>query len=123
ADDYYLYRSRIKIETRSDRAQLGAPQLPEGEIKQDDYFGKQEIYHHELSASVPVARAAGSALDVPLSVTYQGCGRGICYPPIVKTLNVSLPSAGTGGAAPGLPSAVNPASTGSPAGMAAKAAG
>ena len=123
ADGYYLYRSRIKIETSSGQAQLGTPQLPAGEIKQDDYFGKQEIYHHELSASVPVARAGGSALDVPLSVTYQGCGRGICYPPIVKTLNVSLPSAGTGSGAPGLPSAVNPASTGSPAGMAAKAAG
>ena len=94
ADDYYLYRSRIKIETRSDRAQLGAPQLPEGEIKQDDYFGKQEIYHHQLAASVPVARGAGSALELPLSVTYQGCGRGICYPPIVKTVSINLPGAG-----------------------------
>lgn len=94
ADDYYLYRSRIKIETTSHRAQLGSPQMPEGEIKQDDYFGKQEIYHHQLAASVPVARAAGSALELPLSVTYQGCGRGICYPPIVKTVSVSLPGAG-----------------------------
>ncbi len=120
ADGYYLYRSRIKIGTTSGQAQLGAPQMPAGEIKQDDYFGKQEIYHHELSVSVPVARAAGSALDVPLSVTYQGCGRGICYPPIVKTLNVSLPTAGTGGGAAGLPS--TSASGASPAGMAAKPA-
>jgi thiol:disulfide interchange protein len=58
ADDYYLYRSRIKIETSSNRAQLGTPQMPAGEVKQDDYFGRQEIYHHQLAASVPVARAA-----------------------------------------------------------------
>ena len=122
ADGYYLYRSRIKIETASRQAQLGSPQMPEGEIKQDDYFGKQEIYHHELSASVPVARAAGAALDVPLSVTYQGCGRGICYPPIVKTLNVSLTGAGTGASGTTLPSAAGPASPASLAGMAAKAA-
>src|SRR6185312_11386845 len=101
ADDYYLYRSRIKIATTSNRAQLGAPQMPAGEIKQDDYFGKQEIYHHQLAASVPVARAAGSALELPLSVTYQGCGRGICYPPIVKSVSINLPGAGATGSASG----------------------
>jgi thioredoxin:protein disulfide reductase len=101
ADDYYLYRSRIKIETSSNRAQLGTPQMPAGEVKQDDYFGRQEIYHHQLAASVPVARAAGPGLQLPLSVTYQGCGRGICYPPIVKTVNISLPGAGASGNASG----------------------
>src|SRR6185437_4408298 len=108
-------RSRIKIETSSNRAQLGAPQMPEGEVKQDDYFGKQEIYHHQLTASVPVARAAGSAVDLPLSVTYQGCGRGICYPPIVKTVSISLP--GAGGSASG-----TAASSGADAGGGATAA-
>ena len=47
-------------------AQLGAAQMPAGQIKNDEYFGKQEIYHHELSARVPVARAGADPLDLPL---------------------------------------------------------
>ena len=105
ADGYYLYRSRIKVATTSDRAQLGALAMPTGHVKQDDYFGKQEVYHHELTATLPVARSGGAAFDLPLSVTYQGCAdAGLCYPPITKTFNVSLPSGG-GGASGGLPGA------------------
>jgi thiol:disulfide interchange protein DsbD len=73
ADGYYLYRARIKVATSSTTAQLGTTQMPTGQIKNDEYFGKQEIYHHELSAMVPVARAGAAPLDLPLEVTYQGC--------------------------------------------------
>lgn len=108
-DGYYLYRSRIKALTTSDRAQLGELALPTGETKIDDYFGKQEVYHHQLIGTVPVARSGGSQLELPLKVTYQGCATaGLCYPPIVKTVNVVLPpgiagqsAAGTGAAAAG----------------------
>src|SRR5262249_31134604 len=58
AEGYYLYRARIKIATASASAQLGAPQFPPGQFKTDEYFGRQEIYHHELRVTVPVARAA-----------------------------------------------------------------
>ena len=100
ADGYYLYRTRIKVETTSDRAQLGALAMPPGHVKEDQYFGKQEIYHHELTATVPVARSGGAAFDLPLNVTYQGCAdAGLCYPPITKTFNVSLPAGVAGGGA------------------------
>jgi thioredoxin:protein disulfide reductase len=101
ADGYYLYRSRVKAATTSDKAQLGALEMPAGEFKTDEYFGKQEIYHHELVVGVPVARASAAALAVPLKVTYQGCAHaGLCYPPITKEITVSLPggTAGTPGA-------------------------
>ena len=101
ADGYYLYRSRVKAATTSDKAQLGGLEMPAGEFKTDEYFGKQEIYHHELVVGVPVARASAAALAVPLKVTYQGCAHaGLCYPPITKEITVSLPSgsAGTPGA-------------------------
>src|SRR5690348_8507817 len=92
ADGYYLYHARIKVVTSSTSAQLGAPQFPPGQVKTDEYFGKQEVYHHELVVSVPVARAKGGALDLPLEVTYQGCAdAGLCYPPQTKTLTVHLP--------------------------------
>jgi thioredoxin:protein disulfide reductase len=101
ADGYYLYRTRVKAATTSIQAQLGTLEMPTGETKSDEYFGKQEIYHHELVAGVPVARASAAQLALPLQVTYQGCATaGLCYPPITKEITVSLPS-GTGGGASG----------------------
>ena len=100
ADGYYLYRTRVKAATTSDQAQLGALEMPTGETKSDEYFGKQEIYHHELVAGVPVARASAAELALPLQVTYQGCATaGLCYPPITKDITVSMPSGNGGGAA------------------------
>lgn len=102
ADGYYLYRSRIKVATTSTGAHLGTTQFPPGQVKNDEYFGRQEIYHHELSAIVPVVRARGGALGLPLQVTYQGCAdAGLCYPPITRTVQVSLPG-GTGASGPSL---------------------
>ena len=106
AEGYYLYRTRIKVSTPSRQAQLGTPQMPGGEFKTDEYFGKQEIYHHELAATVPVARAGGGAFELPLEVTYQGCAEaGLCYPPITKRVSVTLPAGGasTGTASQGSP--------------------
>ena len=102
ADGYYLYRARIRVKTTSPSAQLGAPQFPRGQMKTDEYFGKQEIYHHELVATVPIARASAGQLDLPLEVTYQGCAdAGLCYPPQTKTLVVRLPGAGAAGGGAG----------------------
>ena len=99
APGYYLYKSRLKI-ALDDRAatsppvQLGQLQLPTGDNKEDEYFGKQEVYHLNLVATLPLARAAGGALELPLKVTYQGCAdAGLCYPPETKRLVVSLPAA------------------------------
>jgi thiol:disulfide interchange protein DsbD len=108
ADGYYLYRARIKVATTSKQAQLGATQFPPGQVKNDEYFGRQEVYHHELTATVPVARAAAGTLELPLQVTYQGCAdAGLCYPPITKPVSVTLSAdkagAGGGSAAPGTP--------------------
>jgi thiol:disulfide interchange protein DsbD len=111
-EGYYLYKSRIKVATGSQEAQLGTPTLPKGTPKHDDYFGDQEVYHDSLEATVSIARKAGSGkLTLPLEVTYQGCAEaGLCYPPITKTLEVALgapvaasatPSDGAGSASGG----------------------
>ena len=96
ADGYYLYRQRIKVATAGTVAKLGTLALPTGETKTDEYFGKQEIYKHELTGTLPVVRPAGAALSsVPIQVTYQGCAvAGLCYPPITKTFSVALTSGG-----------------------------
>jgi len=105
AEGYYLYRARVRVATTSNEAQLGTLEMPTGETKTDEYFGKQEIYHHQLIAGVPVARASGGTqFQLPLKVTYQGCATaGLCYPPITKEISVNLPSGtSAGGAATGI---------------------
>jgi thiol:disulfide interchange protein DsbD len=95
-EGYYLYKSRIKFATTSPQAQLGTASLPTGQTKNDEYFGKQEVYHDELVATVPVTRS-GDAIELPLDVTYQGCAEaGLCYPPITQNLKVSLGGSGSG---------------------------
>jgi thiol:disulfide interchange protein DsbD len=107
ADGYYLYRARIKVATTGTGVELGTTQFPPGQVKNDEYFGRQEVYHHELEATVPVMRARGGALDLPLQVTYQGCAdAGLCYPPITQSVTVKLANdpAASSGAGPGGPS-------------------
>lgn len=97
-EGYYLYKSRIKVATTSKDVQLGAPSLPTGIKKNDEYFGEQEIYHDGVVGTVPVARAAGAAIELPIDVTYQGCAEaGLCYPPTTRHFTVQL-AGGAGGA-------------------------
>ena len=96
APDYYLYKERVKVATDTAGVQLGPIVLPSGEPKEDEYFGKTEVYHDELRAVVPVSRSAGAALPLVLKVTYQGCAEaGLCYNPITKTVSLELPPAST----------------------------
>jgi thiol:disulfide interchange protein DsbD len=101
-EGYYLYKSRIKVASPSKEAQLGAPTLPTGEMKTDEYFGTQEVYHDDVVATVSVSRPPGGAMELPLDVTYQGCAdAGLCYPPITKNLKVALPGADAAAASSG----------------------
>ena len=93
ADGYYLYRERLAAKTSAAAASLGRVSLPAGKKKYDEFFGEQEVYYHELVATLPVSRAGGTALELPLAVTFQGCAEaGLCYPPETKNLVVSLPA-------------------------------
>src|SRR3979490_300963 len=47
APGYYLYKSRLKFATSSPGLSLAPPELPDGDTKTDEYFGKQADYHME----------------------------------------------------------------------------
>ena len=99
AKDYYLYKDKVLVATSSPAAKLGAPELPPGKTKHDEYFGEQVVYYDELVANVPVSRRS-SLTELPLEVTYQGCAEaGLCYPPIRKQISVTLPPVSTAKAA------------------------
>ncbi|MGH6703089.1 MAG: protein-disulfide reductase DsbD domain-containing protein, partial [Bradyrhizobium sp.] len=98
APGYYLYRDRIQASAELANAKIGAPQFPAGQVKNDEYFGKQVVYHNELVVPLPVQRATDAALTVPLKVTYQGCAEaGLCYPPVTRQVLVELPPAASNG--------------------------
>ncbi|HLQ11851.1 MAG TPA: protein-disulfide reductase DsbD [Steroidobacteraceae bacterium] len=91
APGYYLYKSRLKFATSSPGLSLAPPELPEGDTKTDEYFGKQVVYHMELIAHLGVKRAPGASHLLDLAVTYQGCAEaGLCYPPITRPFKLDL---------------------------------
>jgi thiol:disulfide interchange protein DsbD len=93
ADEYYLYRDKVKVTSSAPGVQLGTPAMPSGKSKYDEYFGDQVVYYGELIANVPVINGGGLA-EIPLEVTYQGCAdAGLCYPPIRKSAVVRVASA------------------------------
>jgi thiol:disulfide interchange protein DsbD len=93
APGYYLYQSRLKFATTSPGMSLAPPELPDGDTKTDEYFGKQVVYHMELIAHLGVRRAANAGSQLDLAVTYQGCAEaGLCYPPITRPFKLDLTS-------------------------------
>jgi thioredoxin:protein disulfide reductase len=99
---YYLYRDRITVAADDAQATVGTPQFPEGVVKNDEYFGKQVIYHDSLVVPVPVNRSGSGATALKLKVTYQGCAEaGLCYPPQTRSVSLQLPGGGSGGGASG----------------------
>ncbi|MFO1504185.1 MAG: protein-disulfide reductase DsbD [Steroidobacteraceae bacterium] len=111
---YYLYRNKMKFAVDAGQpAALGAPDLPTGETKEDEYFGKQEVYHHDVVARIPVSRSSKDAFTLPLKVTYQGCAEaGLCYAPQTKTFQVALPAANAISALPAAASSVSAGGSG-----------
>jgi len=99
ADGYYLYRDRFRFAAEPAEVTLGPAQFPKGEIHEDKFFGKQEIYRGQLRIRLPL-QAAG-ADRVKVLVTSQGCADvGVCYVPQVQSAELLLASAGGAGAPP-----------------------
>ncbi len=82
---YYLYKQRITFKDASGQALAAA--LPAGDIKDDPNFGKQEVYHHDFSADIPLKTTG----NIQINARYQGCSeKGLCYAPQTKAFNLSL---------------------------------
>lgn len=91
----YLYRDKIILKTAGGDAV--AITLPPGQIKDDPTFGATEVYYDSIAADVAVA-------DLPTTghavVNYQGCAeRGICYPPVRKSVDLVTMTVTNGAAA------------------------
>ena len=94
ADGYYLYRKRMSFKVPEESGiVLGEPGLPEGKLKNDEYFGEMEVYYYNVAARLPVTQRPEGEQRFSVDVTYQGCAdAGLCYPPITKTFDLTLPA-------------------------------
>ncbi len=92
AKGYYLYRDKFRFAVDGDSVTLGTPVFPKGKEKDDENFGKVEVFYKNVAIRLPVERNASGELPLKLNVTSQGCAdAGVCYPPQMQTVAVTLP--------------------------------
>lgn len=89
APGYYLYRHTFEATPLTPDVRLGAWTTNQGEMHDDPHFGRVEVFFSPAEISVPVA--AAPTRDLTVRLAFQGCqADGICYPPMVRTLPVTL---------------------------------
>jgi len=109
ADGYYMYRDKFKFQVEG--AALGAPQLPPGKVKDDEFFGRVETYRNDVRIRLPIQPAAG-ATAVTLKTVSQGCAdAGLCYTPQEASASIKLPALAAAAAAAAAPAAASPPAT------------
>ena len=101
AKGYYLYRDKFRFTADSDSVTPGPPVFPKGKEHDDENFGKVEVYYTQVAIRLPLMRSVSGELPVKLNITSQGCAdAGVCYPPQMQTLAVTLPDPASAPAAP-----------------------
>lgn len=99
APDHYLYKDKFLVKiSEADGVTLGQAQLPSGDVKQDEFFGKIEAVHNVADIRLPLQRSNPSiAAHFTLDVSWQGCAENVlCYPPERKAFQVTLPEVEAG---------------------------
>ena len=93
---YYLYKTKLGVEPTGlmpADVQLTPGSLPAGIMKDDPNFGPTEIYQAPIDWPIQVS-GGQRPFNLTLAVRYQGCAsQGICYPPEIALLTVTLPAA------------------------------
>lgn len=93
APGYYLYKDKISFRsaTGDTRASLG--QMPEAEIRDDEFFGKVPVYRKDVAIEVKLSPDLNAKEQLRLIAKSQGCAEsGLCYPPHEQSLSLVLPA-------------------------------
>ena len=97
-EGYYLYRKRFAFDSLTPGITLGDPIFPEGEIHEDEFFGKSVVFRGRFGIELPILRRDAGPVSLQLQIKSQGCADfGLCYPPQTWTTAVSLPPSDDGG--------------------------
>ncbi|MCB1977703.1 MAG: protein-disulfide reductase DsbD [Nitrosomonas sp.] len=95
AKNYYLYRDKIAFEPHEPGIFIEKITLPKGKMKEDLTFGHVEVFYEPFQAIISLRREAPAPEQtLTLATTYQGCNEpvGVCYAPIKKDVNLTLPA-------------------------------
>ncbi|MEE8482759.1 MAG: protein-disulfide reductase DsbD [Acidiferrobacterales bacterium] len=94
AKNYYLYRNKFKFDVIKGNAKVLPMQIRKGKQKKDPLFGEVEVYVKSVTVKLPLKRTGTDAGILTLRITSQGCNDpiGVCYPPIIKTVDFALPA-------------------------------
>lgn len=93
--NYYLYRDKIVFKSQTAGAAVEKITLPDGEKKSDATFGEVEVYRNPFQAVISLKRQTVGDDKLVVAATYQGCNEpvGVCYAPINKVIELTLPAA------------------------------
>ena len=91
ADGYYLYKDKFKFSLEAAGLTITDVRLPEGKLKNDPDFGSVWVNYHDVDAQLTIKGKEVAVTTSELLVNYQGCKEDVlCYPPISKTLPITL---------------------------------
>lgn len=91
---YYLYKNKFGATTDNPDINISNFNLPTGKVKEDPAFGQVEVYYDQNQALASINFNDKTIKEFKLNVAYQGCKEdSVCYPPIKKTLLVTVPTA------------------------------
>lgn len=93
--EFYLYKHRFSFASRTAGIKLGEPLYPPGEMHEDEFFGRQEIFREKFTVSIPYqGNSAGEFFELEMKL--QGCADyGFCYVPLTWTETVRLAETST----------------------------
>jgi len=92
---YYLYRDKTSFRiAQGEGVSAGTPRFPPAKPFHDEHFGDVQVWFDYAEIPLPLQRTRGAAQDITLEAKFQGClTNGLCYPPMTRLLQVSLPAA------------------------------
>ena len=92
AKKHYLYKSKTRFALKnSPGVGIRDVALSSGEIKDDPFFGRIEVYKETVRADIALDRKP-SAGGMTLIAYFQGCNEalGICYPPLERSIELKF---------------------------------
>jgi len=85
APGYYTYKAKFKVSFEpSTKIETTYPQ---GDIKEDEFFGKQEVYFGKQI--ITILHKGQIPTNQKIIIDFQGCSeKGLCYPPSTHIINM-----------------------------------
>jgi len=98
APGYYMYLDKFSFDSESPGIAISDVKYPPAQTKQDEFFGDVQILEHSARIVLSLARDGSGSRAFQLTAHGQGCNEpvGVCYPPIVHTVALTLPEMSAG---------------------------